>query len=243
MGKQGSILKLIESKNLHLKSIIGVRDCSLAYLIDDTARRATARPALLADHPDCEELGSIVDELNLYTSHVHPLFAQENANLYDRIERGLKGTSYLSAIIPFRRARNGKVAMDDVVSQFSGNVVWELRIKEAQDYLMNRKWTGTTNQTLKEHIDRHITSFVAMTEASDHVFHQIPDYHTRIGYLIASIESADANVVAAISSIRMNDTGRRENFETASFFLAQICPMVSKKGGSNAGVRQDRKRH
>ena len=42
LGKQGSILKLIESNNLHLKSIIGVRDCSLAYLLDDTASRATA---------------------------------------------------------------------------------------------------------------------------------------------------------------------------------------------------------
>ena len=85
---------------------------------------------------------------------------------------------------------------------------------------MNRKWTGTTNQTLKVHIDRHITSFVPMTEASDHVSHQIPDDRTRVGYLIASIESADANVVAALSSIRMDDTGRCENFETASVFLA-----------------------
>ena len=90
----------------------------------------------MADHPHCEELGSIVEELNLYTSHIHPLFAQDNANLYDRIERGLMGTSYSSAIIPFRRARNGKAVMDVVVSQFVGKVVWELRIKEAQDYLM-----------------------------------------------------------------------------------------------------------
>ena len=86
--------------------------------------------------------------------------------------------------------------------------------------MMNRKWTGTTNQTLKAHIDRPITSFVAMTEASDHVSHQIPDKRTRVGYLIASIESADANVVAALSSIRMDDTIRRENFETASVLLA-----------------------
>ena len=50
LGKQGSILKWIESMKLHLKLIIGVRDCSLAYFLDDTASRATARPALLADH-------------------------------------------------------------------------------------------------------------------------------------------------------------------------------------------------
>ena len=94
--------------------------------------------------------------------------------------------------------------MDAVVSQFSGKAVSGLRIKEAQDYLMNRKWTGTTNQTLKAHIDCHITSFVAMTEASDHVSHQIPDDRTCVGCLIASIKSADANVVAALSSIRLD---------------------------------------
>ena len=93
LGKQGSILKWIESKKLHLKSIIGVRDFSLAYLLNDTASRATARPVLLAYHPHCGELGSILEELNLYTSHVHPLFAQDNANLYDGIERGLTSTS------------------------------------------------------------------------------------------------------------------------------------------------------
>ena len=99
LGKQGSILKWIDSKKLHLKSIIGVRDCSLAYLLDDTASRATKTPALLADHPYYKELGSIVEELNLYTLHVHPLFAQDNTILYDQIEWGFTGTSYLSAII------------------------------------------------------------------------------------------------------------------------------------------------
>ena len=199
--------------------------------------RATIRPALLVDHPHCKELGSNVEELNLYTSHVHTLFAQDNANLYARIEQGLKGTSYSSAIIPICRAHNDKAAMDSVVSQFSGKAVWELRIKKSLDYFMNRKWTGTTNQTLKAHIDRHITSFVAMTEASDHVSYQIPNDRTRVGYLIASITSAETNVVSAPSSICMDDMGRRENFETASVFLAKICLMVSTKGGAKPAAK------
>ena len=39
------------------------------------------------------------------------------------------------------------------------------------------------------------------------------------------------NVVAALASIRMDDTGRREYFQEASIFLAQICPIITKKGG------------
>ena len=35
----------------------------------------------------------------------------------------------------------------------------------------------------------------------------------------------------------MDDTGRRENFETASVFLAQIFPKVSKKGGAKPAAK------
>ena len=39
------------------------------------------------------------------------------------------------------------------------------------------------------------------------------------------------NVVAALASICMDDIGRREDFEEASIFPAQICPITTKKGG------------
>ena len=40
------------------------------------------------------------------------------------------------------------------------------------------------------------------------------------------------NFVAALASIRMDDIGQREDFEEASIFLAQICPITTKKGNS-----------
>ena len=73
--------------------------------------------------------------------------------------------------------------------------------------------------------------FFSLSEASDHVSHQIPNDCTRVGYLIDSITSIDVNVVAALASIRMDDTGRREYFEEASILLAHICPITTKKGG------------
>ena len=121
--------------------------------------------------------------------------------------------------------------MDALVSQFARKVVWEIIIKDAQDYLMNTQWSGTTHQTLKAHIDRHKSAFVSLSESSDHVSHQLPNDRTRFGYLIDSITSTDVNVVAALASIHMDDTGRREDFEEASIFLAQICPITTKKGG------------
>ena len=84
---------------------------------------------------------------------------------------------------------------------------------------MNKQWSGTTHQTLKAHIDRHQSAFVSLSETSDYVSHQLPNERTRVGYLIDSITSTDVNVVAALASIRMDDTGRREDFEEASIFL------------------------
>ena len=155
LGKNGIILKWIESFKLHAKSIISVRMCSLSYALGDEASKATARPDLIAHQPHSADYGSITEELAALAPHYHPLYAQYNGNMYDRIEIALTGNSHSSAIIRFRRTRDGKGAMDALVSQFSRKVVWEIRIKDAQDYLMNKQWSGTTHQTLKAHIDRH----------------------------------------------------------------------------------------
>ena len=124
LGGNGSILKWIESFKLHTKSIIGVRMCSLPYALDNEASKATTRPDLIAHQPHSADYGSITEELAALTSHYHPLYAQDNGNVYDRIERALTGTSHSSSIIRFCRIRDGKGAMDALVSQFSGKVIW-----------------------------------------------------------------------------------------------------------------------
>ena len=82
--------------------------------------------------------------------------------MYDKIERALTDTSHLSAIIRICCTRNGKGAMDALVSQFSGKLIWESRIKDEQDYLMNKQWSVITNQTLEAYIDRHKLAFVSL---------------------------------------------------------------------------------
>ena len=67
---------------------------------------------------------------------------------------------------------------------------------------MNRKWTGTTSHTLDKHTNRHQAAFVSLSEATDHVSHQIPNNHTRVGYLIDSIDIKDAEVLSGLAAIR-----------------------------------------
>ena len=59
--------------------------CSLSYVLDDEARKATARPDLIAHQPHSAYYGSITEELAALTSHYHLLYAQDNGNVYDRI--------------------------------------------------------------------------------------------------------------------------------------------------------------
>ena len=99
LGNNRIILKWIESFKLHTKSIIGVRMCSLLYAPDDEASKATARPDLIAHQPHSADYSSITEEPAALASHYHPLHAQDNGNVYDRIERALTGTSHSSSII------------------------------------------------------------------------------------------------------------------------------------------------
>ena len=93
---------------------------------------------------------------------------------------------------------------------------------------MNHKWTGTTAHTLEKHINRHQEVFVSLSEATNHIYHQIPKNCTRIGYLINSIDSKDAEVFSGLAAIRQDDQGIRGTFEQAAVFLAPTCPVAKK---------------
>ena len=97
--------------------------------------------------------------------------------------------------------------------------------------MMNRKWNGTTKQTLEKHIDCHWSAFVCLSEATDCVSHQITNERIRVVYLIGSIYSKDSEIISALAEICQEDTGMRENFDLADIFLNPTC-MVAKKQGN-----------
>jgi hypothetical protein len=61
---------------------------------------------------------------------------------------------------------------------------------------------------------------------------QIPNERSRVGYLIENIEVADANVKAAIASIKLDDNagGLRENFERSVALLVPVDPVKKRSG-------------
>eukprot|EP00957_Ditylum_brightwellii_P022354 1686834-Ditylum_brightwellii.AAC.1 len=65
-----------------------------------------------------------------------------------------------------------------------------------------------------------------MEAASQHVNFQLPNGHSRVGYLLASIEHNDAGLQAAMANVNLDQgVGRmRLDFEKAVVHLLPYCP-------------------
>ena len=110
------------------------------------------RPALATNKPHSEEYGSVESDLVELLSWNHPLFNNDNNNVFDGMERALIGTPYASTIVRFCKARDGNKAMAAIVSHHFGKDVWEKRIKHSEEYMIQKNWTGQTLQTLVAHM-------------------------------------------------------------------------------------------
>ena len=141
--EKGSIIKWIESFKLHCNTVVGVHNCPIVYVIDERGA-TTARPALATNQPHSEEYGSVESELVKLLSWNHPLFNNDNNNIFDRTERALIGTSYASTTARFRKAQDKNKAMAAIVSQNAGKDMWEKQIKHSEEYMIQKKCTGQT---------------------------------------------------------------------------------------------------
>ena len=76
---------------------------------------------------------------------------------------------------------------------------------------------------------------MALEQCRVHVKCVVPDERARVGYLLENIENNDADLRAAVASIKMDDkpTGLRENFEKAVAILLPTDPVVKKKKKRN----------
>ena len=74
-------------------------------------------------------------------------------------------------------------------------------------------------------------SFVQLQEAEAQAVTplQLPSKHTRVSYLIDNFNNSDADLAAAIASIRVDTNGMRSNFEAVVAFLLPVDPYVKHK--------------
>ena len=119
-----------------------------------------------------------------------------------------------------------------LTSQYSGRGKWESEICRQDDLLHNRVWKGQSNFPLEGFIAQHRNAFVSMQQCAKHVSFQLPNEHTRVGYLLEGIQSMDPGLQAAMASVKMDDgpNGMQNDFKVAAAHLLPYDLVVKKKG-------------
>jgi hypothetical protein len=174
-------------------------------------------------------------------SHQHALFKIDNAAVFDDIEEATRGTKFASSIAPFKRAKNGRDALLALKEQHAGKAMWDAEAKRCTDFMLNRKFTGGTSMTLDRFLSVHRQCYVNLERCAENIDIEIPNERTRVGYLIDNIEVADADVKAAIASIKLDDGpgGLRTNFERAVALLVPVDPSNKRRGTKRPGAEAE----
>ena len=230
LSKNNPPLKWCESFKHFLYSSFGVRKVPLLYIIrenvevqpEDGNDPDTAYDPLMPTKAFGAS-GSILDDLIKRSSHIHPLFKNDNATVFGHIEEASRGSIYATTIKPFSRSKDGRGAWTALITSHVGTDKWERIQKENSAWLISAKWTGK-KYALDSFISQHRSKFQQLQEAATHVEFQVPNEHTRVTYLIDSITNTDAALQAAIANIRQNANNSRDNFEKASAILLPVDP-------------------
>ena len=233
------VIKWTEAFRDYLHRMIGVRTIPLAYVIR-TDENVPAITAIAAGAPHSTEHGSIEEELIARADHTNPLYREDNSAVYYKLEEATRATSYAASIKPYQRTKDGRGAWLALSNQYAGKDKWEAEINRHEQLLHTRQWKGQSNFTLEAFIAQHRNAYVSMQAASEHVTYQLPNEHSRVGFLLTAIQCSDAGLQAAMASIKIDQDpdGLRNDFEAAATHLLPYDP-VQKKRSERPGTKRD----
>ena len=77
-------------------------------------------------------------ELIICTPHTGPSYEADNAEVFSILSKALTGTSAMSSITRFQRARNGRSAYLDLVMHHMGSSKWKKMVEVAEIFLSQR---------------------------------------------------------------------------------------------------------
>ena len=233
VSKALPIMKWLTAFRSVIHESYGVRGFPLGYVLRDDVAVPDA-PPLAQDRPYSTAHGSLVAEFTARASHTHPRFHQDNARVFAKLEEALRGTTYASSLTPFEQTRNGRGAFFAIVAQYLGKEKWSKEIEKNTDLITAQKWKGNGTFPMERFIGGHRNAHQALLTASQHVEYQIPNEHTRIGYLLRAIHTTDHGPHATIAIIEGNEhpNGPRYSFEECARLL-QLADPVAKKNKRN----------
>jgi hypothetical protein len=225
-----NIMKWSDSFFDFLNRCIGVRMIPLVYVVrpEETPPTITA---LAAGQPHSTEAGCIERELIDRASHNHPLFRDDSATVYYKLEEATRGTSFAASIKPFQRTKNGRGAYNAIISQFAGEDKWEGEIKAKEALLHGIKWKGQSNYSLERHCASHRAAYISLVACAEHVAYQLPNEHSRVGYLLDGIQNNDPGLQAAMANVRSSKGPgeMRGSFEQTVAHILPYDPVAKKR--------------
>ena len=230
ISKALPVIKWTEAFEDYLSRVIGVRMIPLSYVIHTDEAAPAAAPPLEAGQPHSIEHGSVENELIARASHTHALYRDDNSAVYHKLEEATCTMQYAASIKPFQHGKDGRGAWVALRNQYAGRDKWEAEIKKQENLLHMRKWKGQSNFSLEAFISQHRNAFVSMQACAEHVQYQLPNEHSRVGFLLDAIENSDAGLQATMASIRTDDgpDGKCNNFEDAASYLLPYDPVAKK---------------
>ena len=192
------VIKWSEAFQDHLNRIIGLRTIPLQYVIRPEANVPNAAPALATNQPYSEEHGSVEDDLVARASHAPALYRDDGAKVYHLLEEATRSTQYAASIKPYQRAKNGRGAWLAMIGQYAGKDKWEAEIKRQEQLMHTRVWKGQSNFSLEYFVSQHPNAYVSMQACAEHVEYQLPNQHSRVGFLLDAIQCSDPGLQAAM---------------------------------------------
>ena len=108
-------------------------------------------------------------------THIHPLFKVDNELVYDMIESAVRGHDVATTIAPFHCTRDGRKFLLALKSQHAGKAIYDQLVKEAENVLKNRQWSGTTSITLQQHMGLHRKAFITLSECAEQIPADVPN--------------------------------------------------------------------
>ena len=184
----------------------------MVYVVRENAMVDPAPPVLAVGEPYSESYGSVEGEMIACLSHLHALFKSDNGQVFDVIEAAIRGTPISPSIVQYRKTRDGRVAYMALKAQHGGRDIWDKLHREAEQKMQNQKGTGTTTNTLLQHMSMHRREWINLQDCAEHIPVEIPNGRCRVTYLMNSITSQDPGVLAALAVVRQDEADKRINF-------------------------------
>eukprot|EP00957_Ditylum_brightwellii_P005260 401435-Ditylum_brightwellii.AAC.1 len=119
------IMRWVDVFDDFLSRKIGVQTIPLFYVSRETALALSPASVNRKNLPRSEEFASIEEELVAQASHTHPLYREDNAQVYYCLKEAVQGIQYALTLKLFQQIKNGRGDLASIIQQFAGADKWQ----------------------------------------------------------------------------------------------------------------------